>query len=276
MKQIRFKLSLLIFALYACVSGFSQKFSIDWEGARKSYSPSLTITPSDKTVSITNDKIIISPKKEDVTYTISGYFKGQIVNRTKNTVLKLNNAYIENDKGLPAVYCEAKTEISTTSGTVNYVVSTGNSSDKNAAVHGKKNMTLGGSGTLYAVGNVYHGVKADDVKIKGSGVFYLQGTQKGSALNCRSLAVEKDKTFKAYFVNSKNGIKADDNIQIQSGNFFMYDLGTAFKTDTKEDDPKTRHFINLLGGVVKTSGVKKLYKTESGAYKVSGARVTEE
>ncbi len=276
MKFNKFKLAAMLLAAGFCVKGYSQNLSADYEGAKKSYGATVTITPSDKTVTISKDKIIIAPKKEDVTYTISGYFKGQIINKTKNTVLKFNKAFIENDRGLPAIYCEAKTEISTTVGTVNYVVSTGNSSEKVAAIHGKKNMALGGSGSLYAVGNVYHGVKADDVKIKGSGTFYLQGTDKGSALNCRSLTVEKDKTFKAYFLNSKNGIKADNNINIQSGNFFMENLDTAFKTDTKEDDPKTQHFIRLAGGSISAKNVKKLYKTDSGAYKVSGASVKEE
>ncbi|MBR1714475.1 MAG: carbohydrate-binding domain-containing protein [Treponema sp.] len=270
------KMAAALFVAGLCAFAHGQGAAIDIDGARQSYGRTLTITPSDRTVTIAEDRIVIAPKKEDVTYTISGYFNGQIVSRTKNTVLKFSNAFIENDKGLPAVYCEAKTEISTAAGTVNYVVSSGDSSEKAAAIHGKKNMALGGSGTLYAVGRVYHGIKADDVKIKGSGNFYLQGTDKGSALNCRSLTVEKGKTFKAYFLNSKNGVKADDSILIQSGSFFMQNLGTAFKTDTKEDAPKTQHFIRLTGGSVVASGVKNLHKTEGGAWQASGASVREE
>ena len=275
MRLNRFRFAAMLFMASLCASGHGQGLPIDCEGARRNYDRTLTVTPSDRTVTITKDKIIIAPKKEDVTYTISGYFSGQIVSRTKNTVLKFNNAFIENDKGLPAVHCEAKTEISTTAGTVNYVVSSGESKEKSAAIHGRKDMAIGGSGTLYAVGKVYHGIKADDVKIKGSGTFYLQGTDKGSALNCRSLTVEKDKTFKAYFLNSKNGVKADDGILIQSGNFFMRNLGTAFKTDTKEDDPKTSHFIRISGGTVAASGVERLYRTDDGACAVSVSVVGE-
>ncbi len=269
------KMAAALYVAGLCAFAHGQGAAIEIDGARRNYGRTLTITPSDRTVTIAEDRIVIAPKKEDVTYTISGYFNGQIVSRTKNTVLKFNNAFIENDKGLPAVHCEAKTEISTTAGTVNYVVSSGESKEKTAAIHGRKDMALGGSGTLYAVGRVYHGIKADDVKIKGSGTFYLQGTDKGSALNCRSLTVEKDKTFKAYFLNSKNGVKADDGILIQSGSFFMQNLGTAFKTDTKEDDPKTSHFIRISGGTVAASGVERLYRTDGGAYSASGAVVTE-
>ncbi len=210
----------------------------------------ISVSPMDF-VSISDSKIEIAPKKEDCVYTISGYFDGQIVIRTKNTVLKMKGAYLENSSGEPAVFCEAKAEISTSKGTQN-VISCGEGGGKTGALHSKKNLVLGGSGTLFVTGGAQHGVKADDVKIKGSGEFFIQGTKKGSALNCRSLAVEKGKTFKAYFLNSKNGIKADQTISIGSG-----------KTDTKDEDSSVPHSIVISGGAVHTKNNGRLYESDS-------------
>lgn len=250
--------------------------AFDADGERKNYGETLTITPMDKTVTVTKDKIVIAPKKERVEYTITGYFNGQIVNKTKNTVLKLKNAYLENTSGEPALLGEAKTEIATANGSTNYVLSSGTNAAKVAALHCKKNLELGGSGTLYVSGSVYHAVKGDDVKIKGSGTFYLQGTSKGSALNCRSLIVEAGKACTVYLMNSKNGIKADNTISIASGSFYVYDNGTAFKTDTKEKTPGEAHGITLSGGVFHTHGNAALYATEKNAYKAAGSRFIED
>ena len=233
----------------------------------------MTVYPNDKTVTITKDKIILAPKKEGVEYTISGYFLGQIVNKTKNTCIKFNRAFIENNSGEAAVYGEAKTEISTFANTENYVVSNGKNSAKVAAILCKKNLELGGSGTLFAIGDVYHAVKADDVKIKGSGTFYLQGTKEGSAINCENLLSEKNKTFSAYLINSKNGVKADFTIKIASGNFYLYNNKNGFKTDTRKDDPKNPHGITLSGGTITTEGNEIFYKTDEKAYKANGAKI---
>lgn len=282
MKKIILSFITAVFAVG--IGTASPKITINAESAKKSYGNTVTISPNDKTVKITKDKIIITAKKEGAEYFVSGYFKGQIVNKTRNTTIKLNGAFIENTSGEAAIYGEVKTEISTTGGTENYVVSSGKNASKTAALQCAKNLEIGGSGTLYIVGNVYHAVKADDVKMKGSGTFYLQGTDEGSGINGDSFLVEKDKTFKAYFVNSKNGIKADDTISISSGNFFFYDNKAALKTDTKKDDeksgkkpnPKRTHGITLSGGTITASGNENLYKTEKGAYKVSKAKIIEE
>lgn len=254
----------------------AQKVTVDAQGARKNYGAAVTVTPMDKTVTVTKDKIVLAPKKERAEYTISGYFNGQVVNKTKNTVIKLKNAYLENTTGAPAVYGEAKTELSTAKDSVNYIVASGKSDGKLAALHCKKDLELGGSGTLYVAGYVYHGAKADDVKLKGSGTLYLQGTPRGSALNCRTLTVEREKSFTAYLVNSKNGVKADNTITVASGTFCLYDLATAFKTDTTKDAPGAPHGITLSGGTFRTSSVGTLYATEQGAYKASGARIVAE
>ena len=171
--------------------------------------------------------------------------------------------------------CEAKTEISTFAGTENYVVSTEKNAAKTAAIQCKKNLEIGGSGTLYMVGNVYHAAKGDDVKLKSSGNLYFQGTSEDSGINCENLLVEKSKTFKAYFLNSKNGVKADFTIKIASGEFYFYDNKTALKTDTKKDDPKNPHGIDLTGGTISASGNENFYKTDEKAYKTKGAKIVE-
>ena len=269
--------ALVLLALAGCVGqGAAPKLAISAHEARARYKDTpLTVTPMDA-VTVTRHTVTIAPAQENVEYTISGYFNGQVVNKTKNTVIKLKNAYLENTAGAPAVYGEAKTELSTAKDSVNYIVASGKSDGKLAALHCKKDLELGGSGTLYVAGYIYHGAKADDVKLKGSGTLYLQGTPRGSALNCRTLTVEREKSFTAYLVNSKNGVKADNTITVASGTFCLYDLATAFKTDTTKDAPGAPHGITLSGGTFRTSGVGTLYATEQGAYKASGARIVAE
>ena len=122
------KKTILLF-LFSIISaaGFSQahKITIDSEAVRKNYAKKVTVSPTDKSVSIKNNVINISPKKEEVIYTISGYYNGQIINKTKNTVLKFKNAYIENNNGQPAIYSEVKLELSAAQGTENYIISSG-------------------------------------------------------------------------------------------------------------------------------------------------------
>jgi len=265
-----------LFLVIATLSFAEAKITLNPEFAKKNYNQEITIQPMDKTVTIQKNKITINPKEEGLTYTISGYFNGQIISRTKNTVLKLNNAYLENTSGNAAIFCEVKTEISSTKDTENYIISSGKNQEKAAALQGWKDINLGGSGSLYIIGNVYHGFKADDVKIKGSGKLYLQGTEKGAALNCHSLTVEKDKTFNAYFINSKNGIKADGTILINSGNFYFYNNETALKTDLIREAPKEKHGITLAGGRIYTYQNQNFYITDKKNYKLDGSQLIEE
>ncbi|MBE6353207.1 carbohydrate-binding domain-containing protein [Treponema sp.] len=234
------------------------------------------IIPSDSSVKIEKNTVSLCPKKEGAEYIISGYFNGQIINKTKNTVLKLNNAFIENTNGQPAVYGEAKTEISSVEKSVNYIIASGSSGSKTAAVQCKKNLEIGGKGTLYVSGKTYHAVKADDVKLKGSGTYHFEGTKDGSAINCKTFTVEKGKTFSAYLSNSKNGIKADKTIFIDSGNFFISNNETAFKTDTKEDDASSVHEIKITGGVFKLQKNNTLFSTEKNGYKKTGGKFLDE
>lgn len=263
--------------LLSCAEHIVPKMTVNAAGARPAFeNVPLSITPLDEGVTISRKKVTIAPKKEDCTYTLSGYFNGQIVVLTKNTTLKLSGAYLENTAGKAALRCEAKTEVSSASDTTSYIVSSGRSASKNAALQGKRSLVLGGSGTLYVRGGICHAVEADDVKIKGSGRFYLQGTRKGSALNCETLEVEREKTFEAYFLNSKNGIKADRTMRIASGSFYLYNNGTALKTDTSMNSKKHTHAITLSGGVFHTFANDVFYKTEDGAYRDSGAQIIEE
>ena len=92
------KLFSFVFAFFVLVgicSANGQKMNIDYESKRNLYGD-FVIIPMDNTVTVTDGCITIAPKREDVTYTISGYFNGQIVVMKKNTIIKLNNAFIEN------------------------------------------------------------------------------------------------------------------------------------------------------------------------------------
>jgi hypothetical protein len=270
---------LLFFALtiFAGV-GFSQskKITIDSAAAKESYGNKISISPMDKSVSIKNNVITISPKHEEVVYTISGYFNGQIIIKTKNTELKLKNVYIENTKGLPAIYSEVKFELSAVQGTSNYILSSGKNDSKIGAIYCKKDLNIGGSGNLSLTGNIYHAVKADDIKMKGSGNYYFKGTSKGSSINSRSFIVESEKSFNCYLLDSKNGIKADNSIEISSGSFYFYNNKVALKTDTSQDDSSSPHFIKLNGGTIYLSSIEKVYSTEEKGYKSAGAKIIQE
>ena len=271
---------LLVFApllLAGCVERRAAPLlAVDAAGARGAYKGiPLTITPQDA-VTVTRHKITIAPAQENVEYTVSGYFNGQIVVTTKNTTVRLKDAYLENTSGKAALRCEAKTAVSAAKDSTSYIVSSGRSASKNAALQGKRTLVLGGAGTLYVRGNVCHAVEAEDAKIKGTGTFYLQGTRNGSALNCHTLEVEREKTFTAYFLNSKNGIKADRTITVASGTFCLYDNGTALKTDTAKDSKKHAHAITLTGGTFRTHANAALYATEADAYSADGATFIEE
>lgn len=272
-KNTKKYLALTVYIFIAALTfGQPSQDHLNSESAKSSYGKEFTITPMNSSVKITKRTVTITPKTEGETYTLSGYFNGQIINRTKNTILKLNNAYLENTNGEPAIFSEAKIEISSAKGTVNYLISSGRNESKTAALQCKKNLVIGGSGTTCILGNVYHAVKADEIKLKGSGTFYAQGTKKGAAINCQSLTVEKDKTFTAYLINSKNGVKADGTINIQSGEFYLSNLETGFKTNTIKDLPKEEHGITLSGGTFHTDKVTVLYSTDKNAYKDSGAK----
>lgn len=250
--------------------------AVDAATARKNYSQPLTITPRDASVTVKKNLVILAPAGENAEYVLTGYFNGQIISKTKNTRIKLNQAYLENSRGEAAIYGEAKFELSSVADSVNYIVSTGKNREKTAALQCRKDLVLGGSGSLFITGNSFHGVKADDVKIKGSGLLYLSGTKEGAALSCESLTVEPDKTFKAYFANSRNGIKADEEIVIASGNFYLYNNETALKTDKNKDAPAVPHGITLSGGSFHFHGNEGQYSTEKGAWKVSGAKIFDE
>lgn len=249
--------------LFSCMEQKrNPKISIDSEHARDSYGEKCTIEPQDDSVKITRGRIILSPEEENATYTISGYFNGQIVSETKNTILRLNNAYLENTTGKPVVSAKAKIEISTEKDSTNYIVMRGRSFSKIGAIQTKRDLVLGGSGTLFVKGGVCHGIDSEDVKLKGSGVFYIEGTKRGSALTCHSFTVENGKTFSAYFLNAKNGIKVDDAITIQSGTFHLYDNDTAFKTDLAKKSSDKSHFVSLVGGTFYTHQNGALYETD--------------
>jgi len=253
----------------------SVKMKLDVETNKASYGD-FSISPMDEYVTISKNEVIIAPAEEDLTYVISGYFKGQIINNTKDTVLKLDNAYIENDSGDAAIKCNAKTEISAAVDSKNYIVSYGSSYSKIGALQGKRGLVIGGSGTLYISGSVCHGVEAEEIKMKGSGLYYIQGTKKGSAITCETFTVEADKNFRCYLLNAKNGLKADSKIDIKSGEYFIYDNEIALKTDDSEDEDGKHHSINLSGGIYHTSGNKTLYITEKDSYFADGAKFIEE
>ena len=267
MKKIAFFLFVAICLLHtACVVRTEPlRLSVDGENTRLAYGVDISITPMTG-VTMGRRLITIAPEQEGLTYTLYGYFNGQIVSKTKNTVLVLNGLYLEQNGAKSALRCTAKTEIRTVDGSRNYIISSGRSYAKDGALHGKRDLVLGGSGTLYVKGSVWHGIEGDDVKIKGSGSLYVEGSRRGAALDCESLTVEPEKTFSAYFLNAKYGIKADDSVKIASGNFFLYDNDTALKAGT----------IALKGGLFRILGNRQLFIARKGPCDTAGAQVITE
>lgn len=236
--------------------------------------PAYTITaPEGLENTITIDEaagtITLEPEAEKTEYTISGKFEGQIINKTKGTVLVLNGATLENKNGKAAVYGELKTELKAAKDTVNAITVIGEGDGK-AAVHCEKAVEIGGSGTLTISCENAHGVKASKVELKGSGTFTFDGGADSSAINCNEFIVETEKTFTANLKSSKNGIKADETIEIASGTFNFSDISkTALKTDTLKDDdandPKN-HWIKITGGTFVFTNCKKTDDTEKNAF----------
>lgn len=228
-------------------------------------------------VTITEDSITLKPDAEKTEFYISGYFKGQIVNEKKGTILNLENAYLENDKG-PAILVaikKTKLEIAVKSGT-NYVITT--AEDSNAIE--TKNLEIGGSGTCYITGTK-HGIKGNDIEFKGSGTYYIQGAAMinddestgGSAINGENFLIEEGKTVTIYAINSKNGIKADYTINIAGGTINLLNNNVGLKTDLLEKDPEKEHSITLSGGTIYDCKNNTFYITEEGFYNAEGAQI---
>lgn len=261
------------FVFFSCVKTVQDnRISINSISAKSEYGAQLVIVPMDETVTIKGNTIILAPKKENMHYTFSGYFNGQIISKTKNTVIRLKDAFIENTANKPAILAESKTEISAAKNSINYVSASGHGYSRTAAVKSKRGLLIAGGGTLYINGKHSHGIEAEDLKIKGSGTYYVSGTKNGSAISCKTLVVDPEKTFSIYLLNSKNGIKAEKTIDIASGTFYLYENITALKTGTSKNSPDNAHGIHLSGGEFHTYGNHRLYKTEKDSYLDSGAK----
>lgn len=181
-------------------------------------------------------------------YDLEGTFDGQIINKTKGSVLNLNNVTLTNT-GAPAIYGEKKIEIKAGKKTNNSISVTGSSDEKIGAITCNKKIELGGSGNITINSSLFHGIKADDIQIKGSGTHEISGTNtEGSAINCNALEVKtSDKVVTVTFKNFRHGIKADKTISIQSGKFiFDESIVVPMKTDSIEDDGENDHSI-LIG-----------------------------
>ncbi len=243
--------------------------------------PAYTITAPDGkegTITISEDgkTITLQPEETDVEYTITGEFEGQIINKTKGTVIILNNAKLKNAEGKAVIYGELKTEIKCEENTTNIITVTGEA-DKTygkAAVLCEKAIEIGGDGSCTISCENGHGVKGKDVELKGKGN-YVFGPAKDSAINCNDFEVKADKTFTATFKDAKNGIKADNTITIASGTFIFENIKkAALKTDTSADDnvgETKEHKITLEGGTFTFTECGSKYSTEEGAFTKSAS-----
>ena len=252
------------------------------EGQNTSETPAYTITApegKESTITISEDgkTIILTPAEEKVEYTITGDFEGQIINKTKGTVIVLKNANLKNTEGKAAIYGELKTEIKAEKDTTNTITVTGaaDATYGKAAFLCEKAIEIGGAGSVTISCENGHGVKGSKVELKGSGTFVFDGGSDSSAVNCNEFIVENDKdgkprTFTATFKDAKNGIKADETITIACGTFKFENIKkVALKTDTSADDAEgviKEHKITLDGGSFTFTECKNKYDTEANGF----------
>ena len=210
-----------------------------------------------------NKTITLSPAEEKTEYTFTGNYSGQIINKTKNTVIILKGFNITNTEGKAAVYGEKKTEIKAEKDTENTIIVTGSGDGKAALYIDGKNLEIGGSGKLTISSEKAHAVKADEIELKGSGTFIFDGGNKSSGINCNDFVVEAEKTFNATIKDSKNGIKADNSITIGSGTFIFEDISeTALKTTETKGETK-QYTITLNGGSFTFTNCNVIYATDT-------------
>lgn len=197
--------------------------------SKKDTSKPLNITATNNSA-FTNQNGVITFSETDE-YTISGYFKGQIVVSAADAVIVLNDAYIESERVVTISYThdvkDTELCIKAQNGTENFVISTA----ADATINSVRELSFDGKGTLTVVGDKKHGVKAKTIKSKGEGTFYFQGSTDGSALNCNKYKHKADVGGSIYLLNSKNGIKSDEYTDIGSGNYYFYNDATGIKTD---------------------------------------------
>ena len=272
------KLSGKILILFTCMAAALFLFSCGDKPAAEETpdTPAYTITAPDGkegTITISEDgkTITLQPEETDVEYTITGEFEGQIINKTKGTVIVLNNANLKNTEGKAVIYGELKTEIKFEKDTTNTITVTGaaDTTYGKAAVLCEKKLEIGGAGSGTISCENGHGVKGNEVELKGSGN-YVFGPAKDSAINCNDFEVKADKTFTATLKDAKNGIKADNTISIASGTFKFENIKkVALKTDTTADDNEgetKEHKITLEGGAFTFTNCKKSYSTEENGF----------
>ena len=238
--------------------------------------PAYTITApegKENTITISEDgkTITLAPEKGELEYTITGDFEGQIINKTKGTVIVLDNANLSNAEGKATIYGELKTEIKFKEGTTNTITVTGDADETygKAAVFCEKKLEIGGAGSVTISCEDGHGLKGDEIELKGSGN-YVFGPVKDSAINCNDFEVKADKTFTATLKDAKNGIKADNTISIASGTFKFENIKkVALKTDTTANDEEgetKEHKITLEGGSFTFNKCGTKYSTEENGF----------
>lgn len=205
------------------------------------------------------DKTITLSSEGTPEYTLSGDFEGMIIVMADDTVINLSGAKLSNSNA-PAINSEYKYEVSAKRDTENSVLVSGDydETNKTGAINGAKKIKIGGAGKLEVSGSVNHGIKSSkSIEVKGSGNFTISGSSEGSAINCNIFEVEPERTFYLTLKNSKNGIKADKYIAIESGTFILKNLTTGFKTDKGDGEP---HFVTIAEKVSVTyDNIKKKY-----------------
>lgn len=232
------KLSMTVSALLltaAALSFYSCKPTTDNNTDK---TPAFTITGADEASTYTQEGNVITLTAEGTPeYVLTGTFEGKIIVKAKGTVLKLNGVTLTNASA-PVIDAELKVEIKAEENTENTITTTGayDENNKIGAINGAKKVEIGGSGKLTVSGSVCHGIKASDMEVKGSGIYTVSGNKEGSAINCNNFDVKAGKTFTLNLKDSKNGIKADKNITILSGNFNLTNLKNDFKTDKNDGE----------------------------------------
>lgn len=205
---------------------------------------------------ISSKEIVLSSGEEFPEYTLTGTFNGKISNTAKEATLNLNGVSLSN-KDEPAIYSTKNISILTCNDSINSVISTGREAKKKAAIISEKALVICGDGSLAINSNICHGIKGNDVRIKGNLSLNISGeingsdfAPDGSCINCKTFSVEEGQNFSVKLQQFKHAIKADDSIEIASGNFTLEKVRVAFKTDIAEKGGIAENHIYITGGSI--------------------------
>lgn len=272
-------------------------FDVDLDALKLQYGEFNIVTEKGTPGVLSEDKttytIEVSSSKSS--YTISGYFNGQIIinnasNLTsfKGVELTLNNACLVSDSGSTIEYQvdEKNVEVIAKKGTENYIINTSEGYN-DCAISSNKNVEIDGKGVLNILTKTGHGIQADS-KIRIYEAPTINITSNHDALHSTSFISnneeEAEKDYKE-FTGILNVLSASSqafdctnnkgtgSITITSGTYNISNCESVFKTDATLYINSTviANNISLEPVVIgEKSNTLSILITENGSFTIDG------